>query len=416
MACLAKDTAGTVGLIFALALLPLVTLAGAALDYGRATSAKSALQLALDGAVLAGAKDGTSNWPDVALRTFNTNVPSGISAPPPSFSRDENQMVYSGTTTALVPTSLMNVVGAKEIAIGALSKVSAATPDDSCILTLDTGQALSDESLTFNGAPNVAMTGCTIRSNTSMKCNGHSTGAKAAIAAGSVTGCPNARSGAPVVPDIHAPLGGNITTNCTSSPGATWVPGSLPPMLVILTKSTHIEYHVCGNLTLSGNGLLTGNPPNTDSVIVIENGSLILDKNASISLSRVAIVFTGDNSKGSSIQFPNGKGNGATLSLSPPTRSDNPWRGVSVYQDPKLTNQVDNDWGPGATFNVDGLVYLPNSRAKMHGNNSSNSPLCAKFVFKSFVSNGSVNLNQSPQGCAALGVKQWNGGDPRFVS
>jgi hypothetical protein len=133
-------------------------------------------------------------------------------------------------------------------------------------------------------------------------------------------------------------------------------------------------------------------------------------------LNRVTIVLTGDNSKGSSIEFPNGSSQASVLSVSPSITSDNPWRGVSIYQDPKLTHQVDNDWGPGATLNADGLIYLPNSRTRIHGNNSSNNPLCTKFVFKSVVSNGSVNLNQSRQGCEALGVKQWDGGGPRFVS
>jgi hypothetical protein len=38
-------------------------------------------------------------------------------------------------------------------------------------------------------------------------------------------------------------------------------------------------------------------------------------------------------------------------------------------------------------------------------------------VLKSFVSNGAVNLNQTVNGCSALGVKQWDGaGKMRLVS
>ena len=75
-------------------------------------------------------------------------------------------------------------------------------------------------------------------------------------------------------------------------------------------------------------------------MIVIENGRLIIGNNASIQTSRVAFALTGDNIKASSIEFPNSKGKAATLSLAPPTGLNNPWRGVSVYQDPTLTFQV----------------------------------------------------------------------------
>jgi len=217
------------------------------------------------------------------------------------------------------------------------------------------------------------------------------------------------------VPDIYAELAVNITKQCSAWPGVTWVPGTVPPSpkVVTLMKPTHTEHHVCGDLTLSGSGDLTGG--GADTVIVIENGRLILDGNASIQTSRVAFVLTGDNTKPSEIEFPNGNGHAASLTLSPPTGVNNPWRGVSVYQDPALTFQVDADWGPGATLNAEGLVYLPKADLKIHGNPSSNNPICTKLVLNSFTSSGSVNLNQTAQGCENLGVKQWKGPGARIT-
>jgi len=52
----------SIATIFALALIPIMTGVGAAIDYSRANSAKTYLQSALDMALIAGAKDGTSNW------------------------------------------------------------------------------------------------------------------------------------------------------------------------------------------------------------------------------------------------------------------------------------------------------------------------------------------------------------------
>ena len=135
--------------------------------------------------------------------------------------------------------------------------------------------------------------------------------------------------------------------------------------------------------------------------------------NASITLSRTAIILTGDNLKPSKIDFPNGNGKAAALTLSPAQGS--PWKGVSIYQDPKLTD-VAEDFGPGATLNFDGLVYLPKAQVTMSGNaGGGGNPACSKLVVKTFTSNGSVQLRQTAQGCATLGVPQATTGDGGVV-
>lgn len=400
---------GSVADTFAIAMLPLVVFAGAAIDYSRASGAKADLQAALDDAVLAGVKDGGSNWTQTALNAFTSSLPrrfvSGASA---TFTLSSTGQ-YSGRASASSPTAFMGVVGSTQIPVSASSKAAKST-DNSCILALDAGQPSSDQGITFSGSPNAAMSGCTIRSNTSIQCNGHSTGATASIAVGT-SGCSNPQSGASAVPDIYAALSSQITTKCPAriATGVTWDPVLAPvfPQLVTVVLPNYTEYHVCGDLTLTGSGFLTGSSPTSDSVIVIENGSLNLTDGSSISTSRVAIVFTGNNSYSSAINFPNGTGKTATLSVSPPTTPSNPWHGISIYQDPRLTYKIDNTWGPGATFNADGVLYFPNAVVKIGGNPSSNNPVCSKFVVKSLTSNGAVNLNQSTQGCANLAVNQY---------
>jgi hypothetical protein len=166
---------------------------------------------------------------------------------------------------------------------------------------------------------------------------------------------------------------------------------------------------VCGDLTLNGNGYLTGSSPASDVVIVIENGSLIIEDSAVINTARTAFVLTGNNSHAAKVSFPNGNGKTAKLSLSPPTSSSNPWQSVAIYLDPRLTTNVDNTWGPGAEFNADGLVYLGNSNVVTDGNTASNNSKCTKFVMNSFTTNGKVNLNFAQLNCAAIGLKQWVG-------
>jgi hypothetical protein len=133
--------------------------------------------------------------------------------------------------------------------------------------------------------------------------------------------------------------------------------------------------------------------------------------NANVWVARTGIVLTGDNSVASAINFPNGNGKSSKLTLSPPIEASNPWQGVALYQDPALTNNIDNKWGPGADFNADGLVYLGNSNVVTDGNTASSNAKSSKFVMNSFTTNGSVSLDfdQSVASCAAIGLKQWGG-------
>jgi hypothetical protein len=403
---------GNLAVIFGLALVPVITGMGVAVDYSRANAAKEVAQAALDSALLAGAKDGSTTWTTIAANVFTSNFGSkSVSVPTPAFSKEENSL-YVGSVTASVPTSLLGIVGINSVGVTATGKATAAEADSSCILTLDKGQPKSHVSLALNGAPVVNLSGCSIRSNTSMDCNGHDGSSTKSYASGAAVGCSKPTSNVPMVPDTFADLAKNITSICGSDrPGTTWSPGVLPIGAAIKTvnKTGYTEYHICGDLTLSGSGYLTGSAPATDAVIIIENGNLILDDNASITTVRTALVLTGDNNWPAKILFPSGAGKQATLSLSPPTSVGNPWQAISLYLDPKLTKDVDNKWGPGAALNADGLVYLGNSNLVTDGNTASANSKCTKFVTNSFVTNGHVELNFAQQNCAAMGLKQWDG-------
>jgi Putative Flp pilus-assembly TadE/G-like len=405
---------GNVAVIFALTLLPVMTGVGAAIDYSRANATKEAVQSALDGALLAGAKDGSSTWKTVAANVFSSNLAAkSISFSTPAFSKDDANSFYTGSVTASVPTSILSVIGINSMGVTAGGRATAAEGDNSCILTLDKGQPKSHIALKLNGAPVVNLSGCSIRSNTSVDCNGHDGNMTKTYAAGGVSSCNKPQPGSATVPDTFADLAKNITSLCgANTTGATWTPGAIPngagtkPAVV---KTGYTEYHICGNLTVSGSGFLTGSAPATDSVIVIENGSLIVANNAVINTARTAIVLTGDNNSSAKIQFPNGAGKQATLTLSPPSTASNPWQAVSLYLDPKLTKAVDNTWGPGAAFNADGLVYLGTSNVVTDGDTASANSKCSKFVMNSFTTNGHVELNFAQVNCAAIGLKQWDG-------
>ena len=409
---LCSDQRGSIAVIFSLALIPIMTGVGAAIDYSRANSAKVFLQSTLDSALIAGAKDGSSNWTQVALNVFSGNLASkNISAGTPTFTSD-SESIYSGNVTASVPTTVLGVIRINQINVAVHGSAKMAEADDSCILALDEGQPKSHVSLSLNGAPIVNLSGCSIRSNTSMACNGNDGNLTKSYAHGAAAACGHPKSNAALVPDIYSSLASNITPSCgTSRVGASWTPGSLPtgPGFITVNRGSYTEYHVCGDLTLSGTGYLTGTAPTQDTVIIIENGSLNIADKAQINTLKTSIVMTGDNNYAAKVNFPNGAGKLASLSLSPPTDPANPWQAVALYVDPKLTKDVDNAWGPGAEFNADGLVYLGKSNVVTDGNTASNNSKCTKFVTKSFTTNGRVDLNFSQTNCTAIGLKQWGG-------
>ena len=223
---------GSIAPIAALALIPLMTGVGAAIDYSRANNFRTGMQAALDVALLAGARDGTSNWKDVAQNMFSANLTAQAktgSAASPVFTELPGA-IYQGTVTGSVPTSVLGIVKISSLAVTARATATASAPDNSCILTLDHGQSLSHVSLSLNGAPIINLSGCTIRSNTSLDCNGHDGNVTKGIAAGSATDCGKPQSYALPVPDIYAALASNITTQCgTYRPGVTWAPAPGSP-------------------------------------------------------------------------------------------------------------------------------------------------------------------------------------------
>jgi hypothetical protein len=410
------DTGAMIAPIVALSLIPVMTAVGAAVDYSRANNIRSKLQSALDAGLLAGARANASNWNQIAIDNFEANFKATLAGGlnvTKNFVQETGQL-YQGKAAASVPTVFLGLIQVPRLAIAVTATATASEPDNSCILTLDKGQPLSHVALKLNGAPIVNLSGCSIRSNTSLDCNGHDGGVTKAISAGSSSGCGTPKPGSMTVPDIYAQLATNIVPQCgTSRPGATWTAGVLPsgPAVKTVAVGGRTEYHICGDLTLSGTGLLNASAPSSDALIVIENGSLNIEQDASLTVARMAIVMTGNNAFSSTVNFPTGAGKLGSLTLQPPIESGNPWQGVSLYLDPKLTKDVDNKWGPGASFSADGLVYLGNSNVVTDGNTSSSNAKCSKFVMNQFTTNGHVNLdfNQTVASCAAIGLKQWGG-------
>jgi len=421
MSAFTRDKRASVAGIFGIAIVPIMLMAATALDYSRGLAAAARVQTALDAAVLSAMSQAAGSRAAAASNVFlaNLNLGNGNTIVTQNFVEAASGDV-TGSAKVSIPTSMMSAVvpymsltrfsGAEQTTI--TTDAPSTTGENSCILTLGEQLTVSSDVMTFNGSPNVNLAGCSLRSNKSMDCNGHSTGAST-YAVGSIVGCSYPHSGQPLVPDIYSSLSSNITRMCGANAGGyTWTAnGNLPVAvanrIIQVSQSGYSEIHVCGDLTLSGTSstTLTGSAPASDTVVVVENGGIIMGAGANVVANRVTFVLAG-GSGSPIVSWPNGNGgNAASLSLSASTGTSNPWRGMGIYENPSLN--FDMTWGSGTKFSIDGILYFPRASFTVSGQVASGPSGCSKIVVGQFTLNGSVDMKQSDAACAAMQVSQY---------
>ena len=163
-----RDSEGSVASIFALSLVPLVGLVGAAVDYSAANRARTSLQAGLDAALLAGAKDGSTSWAATALNTFNNNVKANAATAINPVFQLTSTRAYTGTVTATVPSSFLNVLGVSGINVRVSGTVTVppSTGAYYCVMALNR-TAQSALQLTGNASITINAPKCVIQVNSS---------------------------------------------------------------------------------------------------------------------------------------------------------------------------------------------------------------------------------------------------------
>lgn len=409
-----RSRKASTGIAFSLTMTPLLGVIGAAVDMSNAMRAGDKLQAAVDAGTLAGAILVVDNKDALARKVFDANFASVFPSKQASgtfttVASADGVPVYGGSASVNISTTVLRAVGIRTITVTRSARAAFGTGDNSCIFSLGGELDLDDNSATFNGTPNVNLTGCTIRSNQSIKCNGSGIVASASIAAGSADGCPNPVNNAGQMKDIYKDLASNIEKKCgTDDGGVTWSTAAVPTGSNVITYSRagRQVVHICGPLTLTGTNTIA--PGGTDDlIIVVENGNIVVDRNADVTANKTTFILTGDSST-SVVDFPNGNGHHGTLRVSAGTNDANPWQGVAVYQDPRLTDNNKNmDWGPGAKFVFDGIAYFPKSDMVFRGTAETGPSACSKLVTNSFKINGGVTLKQNASGCKNQKVAQY---------
>jgi len=414
---LRTDERGNVAILTALLLPALMGVMGLGFEVSNWYLTKRSMQNAADAATLAAAANGSTTYLAEAKAVAakygfvdgvgNVTVTATNAAACPS----GGTTCYSVTITGLVPLYLSSIIGfrgdttlsshpQKQLSSTAVANFSS-TQVPVCLLAL--GQSGAQDIVT-NGNPKANFAGCSVMANTSARCNGSNLNAPYGLAHGTNSGCGVIQlSGVPTVPDMFASLAGNIPTNTCGSypqePSKKSDPALPTSNQWSGNQSLSGNVQVCGDLQLTGDVVIDAQ---AGATLVIENGQLDTNgyKITTTSGSGVTVVFSGTNG-GSYIHAPTG---GGTIDIAAPTSG--PWSGVALYQDPSLTTGVDiSAAGNSPTWDITGLVYLPNANVTMSGavNKSSNGQSCFVMVMDEITINGTGDIAESG-GCKAAGL------------
>lgn len=315
---------------------------------------------------------------------------------------------YRVTVSRPRPLLLAQVVGyggdtsvdgspAKLIQATAVAK-QASGPREYCVLAL--AGSGDPEAIRSNGGPKADLSGCSVMSNSSARCNGHDLKADVGDAVGLNNGCGKKQnSNVKKLADPYAELAANVPpVPCVefhTLPKKKRKPGDFPPENQ-LADQDHFDTPKCGDVELILPITIT-----EDKVLVIREGKLDLSNFALKTApgASLTIVFVGsDPSREHGIV-----GDGVLDFAAPKT---GPWAGVAIYQSPTIPSEAINYAGNSPTWNITGLVYMPKASMTFSGavNKSSNGLSCFVLVVDNLLINGTGSILSSGQ-CAAAGLK-----------
>lgn len=352
---------GSVMPTFVFSLIPVLGLIGAAVDYTRVSNVQTALQVSLDAALLAGAQDGSTNWTNVALNSFNANVQAnGASIATPTFTTNANR-AYTGSVSAAVPVTIARLLGVSSVSVSAqgTATVTASSGNYYCVLALNqTAQAALQ--LTGNASIQVTAPMCVVQVNSknssAVTMNGNTTinsqgncfvGGLQKV--GNSTISPPPYSACKSIPDPF-----------TNYPRPVVGPCDYTNYQLSGNNSVTLQPGVyCGGMNFSSNVTVTFAP----GLYVIKDGA-ISETGGSFTGNGVTFFLTGS---GASVQM-SGK---ADWHIVAPTAGANGMPGFAIFLDPNGPSGIAADSSQlsgQAQLYFEGIVYLPGQAVSVTGN------------------------------------------------
>lgn len=372
-----REKKGSLAAIFALSAIPVVGFAGAAVDFGRAATNKSALQTAIDSAALSAILAPDSLRGTTATRVFESSYAPPFGA---RVELKENEaLAVSIEGSAAVPTTILAAFGlTAAIPISArASAVKVFKGPPPCVLALNPS---ASETLRITGSSEFVAQGCVLHSNSQ-----HETGmmldsntpprAAAFCSVGGVrtsrTVTPTPRTGCTPMEDPFETLAVPQAARCDFRNVAVD-----PHRSATLRPGTY-----CGGLVLKGNVTL-------EPGVYVVDGMLEITSHANITGHDVSFALVGPRA-GFSIDA------GGTVTLRAPRSGD--YGGILVMQDRRSNPGFENRLAGGAASVIEGALYTPTQRITMaggagFGQNSDYMPIIANRVRISGSNNSQLDL------------------------
>ncbi|WP_091950122.1 pilus assembly protein TadG-related protein [Methylorubrum salsuginis] len=337
---------GSVAVIFGLSATALVGMVGGAVDYARLVSSRSNLQSAVDAGVMAGGnalKLVVSNTESIVGLTTQTIQAEARANPASPVAIQVTVAPDKTSVTARAEQSIKlmfgPLVGLGTMSISAQAKASVVGKMRLCMLALDPTAA---GAFALQQKAQVTANDCALYSNSSDKSG--MIGRNAAMARAqticSVGGfenlsanfTPNPQTGCPVINDPlrdrPAPQIGPCTSLAAILKVIDIATGPSKGLNVIPTNVTLQPGTYCGGLKITKKAVVTMKP----GIYVFKNGPLIVDKEATLSGTDVALYFTGQNA---GLLFDKK----TTINLAAPTTG--PMAGVLMSEDATVFAPID---------------------------------------------------------------------------
>jgi Flp pilus assembly protein TadG len=384
----AAATDGGVAPLLALTALPLMASVGAAIDYGRGSSAKAAMQSALDSTALAMVRsiENGATPPD-AQTTFKglftrSNV-SGITVTSTTTQTGTGQMV-SLSARGTLPTAFMQIIGASQLTIAAKSSAAVEQDLNGCVMALSSS---ASPAISLGGSTSVSLSACALYSN-SNAATAVSIGGSAFLAAdmiGAVGGISASSSNVSLAngmfPHIGAVKDPYTDLSVPSYSGCTQT------NLKVKVDTTIDPGVYCNGITINAGATLTLNP----GIYTIDRGSLSINGGGAITGTGVTLIFT--SSTGANWATANINGN-ASVNLTAP--ASGPTAGIVIFADRNAPKGTSIDMEGGSTQSLGGALYAPTG-AVTYAGGAATSSSCTQIIGDTvtFTGNSGVAINCS---------------------
>jgi Flp pilus assembly protein TadG len=379
------DQRGGVAPMFALGLIPMIGLAGAAIDYSRGNAARTAMQATLDSTALMISKEAQQQL--VTSDQASSRATTLFNA---AFNRPEVQSlqvtatintstgVTTASATASVATTFMHVLGRSSMAVAARASVTNANDGLGCVLSLNPSAA---GAATAQGSTTVNLNGCSLYDNssndTALTVGGSATvhadfvGVVGGVGSTSgITSTNGIRTHISPVQDPYADVPAPTYSGCDQNNFSAHNTITIDPGVY------------CGGIGVNANGVLTLNP----GLYILDGGGLTINGGATVNGSGVTLYFTSSSGRSWAGVTINGNAN---VNLTPMTSGNT--RGMVVFADRNTPQGTSFKFNGGSNQYFAGAIYAPTGAIQFSGGANSLTT-CTQVIGDTVTFTGNSNL------------------------